>query len=379
MSQDLVLFDNQAALPTAFTGMLDEIGGDLSGGVQGSYAILSFKGSRFSVKYQGNTQVITNEQGDPVGSFEAVLVKSNPYLTKQYYAKGFVEGDNAAPDCFSIDGKVPSDASPQKQHSNCAACPMNAFTKINETTGKKTKACQDNRKVAVLPGDDLTNELFGGPMLMRVPAASLKDLALFGDTLKARGFTYNSVRVRISFDLSVSYPKLVFKAIRVLTNEEAAQVIEWYGSDTVNKMLADFSDIKVPNGEAPAPVDEVFEQPPPAAAAPAPKPVPPVAKPTPVKTAPAPAAPPAAAPKPTGVSFGAKPKAAPPAAPAPAAPVKAPAAPKPKAAAPVQAALPIEQPAEAPPEADTTTEVIPGNLENDIASILNDLNSISGE
>jgi hypothetical protein len=375
MSTDVILFDQNTALPAAFAGMVDEIGGDLSGGVQGSYAILSFKGSRFAVKYQGNAQVITNEQGDPVGSFEAILVKSNPYLTKQYYAKGFVEGDNAAPDCFSIDGKVPSDQSPQKQHSNCAACPMNAFTKINETTGKKTKACQDNRKVAVLPADDLVNELFGGPMLMRVPAASLKDLAMFGDTLKARGFTYNSVRVRVSFDLTVSYPKLVFKAIRPLTDEEANQVIEWYGSDVVNKMLADFTDIKVPANEAAAPaVDEVFEQP--QAAAPVAKPVPPVVQPVAAKPAAAPAAPPAQAAKPAGVSFGAKAPVAKTAAPAAPAVVKAPAAAKPKAQAP---AAPVAAQPAVEPETDTTTEVIPGNLENDIAGILADLNAISGE
>lgn len=372
MSQDVILFDqNQSAISTAFAGMVDEIGGDLSGGVQGSYAILSFKGSRFSVKYQGNQQVIMNEQGDPVGSFEAVLVKSNPYLTKQFYAKGFVEGDASPPDCFSLDGKVPSDSSPQKQNPICATCPQNAFTKINETTGKKTKACQDNRKVAVLPGDDLANELFGGPMLMRVPAASLKDLALFGDTLKSRGFSYNSVRVRISFDISMSYPKLVFKAIRPLTDEEAVQVIDWYGSDVVNKMLADFADIKIPPEDVPA-KDELFEQPQPAAAAPtpapAPKPVPPVVKPV------APAAPPAQAVKAPGATFGAKPKPA--AAAAPAAPVvvKAPAAPK--KAAPAPAAPPAQT---AEPDVDTTTEVIPGNLENDIAGILADLNSISGE
>lgn len=378
MSQDVVLFDsNQSAISTAFAGMADEIGGDLSGGVSGSYAILSFKGSRFAVKYQGNMQVITNEQGDPIGSFEAVLVKSNPFLTKQYYAKGYVEGDNAAPDCFSIDGKVPSDQSPQKQHTNCAACQMNAFTKINESTGKKTKPCQDNRKMAVLPGDDLANELFGGPMLMRVPAASLKDLAMFGDTLKQRGFSYNSVRVRISFDLTVSYPKLVFKAIRPLTDEEATQVLEWYHSDNVNKMLADFADITVPAAVEPV-ADDVFEQPQPAAAKPVQTPVPPVVKQTapPVQTpAPkAPAAPPATAPKTGGVQFG-KAKVA--QAPAPAAPVvvKAPAATKAKAATPAPAPAPVIEPV----VEDTTTEVVPGNLESDIAGILADLNAISGE
>ena len=58
-------------------------------------------------------------------------------------------------------------------------------------------------------------------------------------------------------------------------------------------------------------------------------------------------------------------------APAKAAPAKAAA---PKAAAPKPA--PVVEPV---PEEDNTTEVIPGNLEADIASILNDLNSIPTE
>jgi hypothetical protein len=367
MGNDVILFDqSQTGMPAAMAGMVDEIGGDLSGGVSGSYAILTFKGSRFSIKHSGNMTPITNEQGDPVGSFEAVLVKANPYLTKQFYAKGFVEGDASPPDCFSINGKTPSESSPSKQHSNCAACPQNAFTKINATTGKKTKACQDNRKIALLPADDLVNELFGGPMLARVPAASLKDLAIFGDTLKSRGYTYNAVRVRISFDLTVSFPKLVFKAIRPLTNEEAAQVMEWYQSDAVNKMLADFDDIAhVPADVAPV-ADDVFEEPQ-APKAPV-QAAPPVVKPA----AKVPAAPPAAAPKAAGATF----------APKAAAPVKPPAPVKPKSTpAPAPAIRAVPESVDELPgtEVDTTTEQVPGNLENDIAGILSELNAIAGD
>lgn len=372
---DMVLFNNDTSLVVSdkFKGMVDEIGGDLSGGVNGSYAILSFKGSRFSVKYQGQMTPITNDQGDPVGSFEAVLVKSNPYLTKQYYAKGFVEGDSSAPDCFSIDGKVPSEASPAKQHTNCAACPMNTFSKINESTGKKTKPCQDNRKMALLPADDLVNELFGGPMLARIPAASLKDLAMFGDTLKARGFSYNSVRVRIGFDLTVSYPKLVFRAIRPLTDEEADKVLEWYQSDAVAKMLADFADITVPV-DAGSVVDELFEQPPAATI------IPPVVKPKPVTIVQQPKAAAPAAPKPVVIP---KPAPAAQAPKAPGATFGAKATPGPKAT-PTPKAAPAPAPVVAPAEVaaddtDTSTEVIPGNLEDDIAGILDQLNSIAGD
>lgn len=380
MAQDMQLFqgagNEMAVMSSKFGELVAETGDDLSGGVSGSYAIISIKGSRFSLKYKGDMTVVTNpDNGDPVGSLELVLVKSNPFLTKQFYAKGYVEGDSSPPDCFSIDGKTPSAGSPSVQHSNCATCPQNTFSKINEKTGKKAKPCQDNRKMAVLPLSDLKNELFGGPMLMRVPAASLGDLATFGATLKARGYAYNSVAVRVSFDLTVSYPKLVLKAIRPLTDEEADIVIEWYKSDVVDKMLADFSDIVVPAAEA-APVDEVFEQPPVQAAVvkPAPAPAP---KPVAAQAPKAPPAQPVQAPKAT-VSFGGT-KAAAPAATAPAAPVVAP---KPKAAAkpkPAPVAAPVE--AEAPAVADdvdTTTEVVPGNLENDIAGILDELNSIAG-
>ncbi len=374
MSQDMVLFQDEQAnanmeISTLFANQDVDGNDDLADGIGGSYAILSMKGSRLQVKYQGTTTIITGPTGDPVGSLEAVIVKGNKNITKQYYSKGYTEGDTSAPDCFSLDGKVPAESVPQPQHTNCAACKMNQFgSRINPTTGVKSKACADNRKLAVVPLADLRNELLGGPMLLRVPATALKDLAMFADTLKARGYPYNSVAVRIGFDLSVSYPKPTFKAIRPLTDEEAQVVLEWVNSEQVEKVLADFAPAEA--AEA-APVDSVFEQPPPPAEPPQ------AAKPKVATQPPPPVAKPAA------------PKAAAPAAMKPAAPVatqsKAPAvAPKPapaKAAAPKPvAAKPAPEPTGPEDEVvDNTTEVVPSNLENDIASILADLNSIPSE
>ncbi len=388
MSQDMVLFQDEEAnasmqISTLFADQSTAMNEDLADGIGGSYAILSMKGSRLQVKYQGTTTVITGPNGDPVGSLEAVIVKGNKNITKQFYIKGFVEGDTNPPDCFSLDGKVPADTVASPVHSNCAACPKNQFgSRINPTTGVKSKACADNRKLAVVPLNDLRNELLGGPMLLRVPATALKDLAMFADTLKARGYPYNSVAVRIGFDMSVSYPKPTFKAIRPLTDEEAQIILEHAQSEQVEKVLADFAPAEVADTATPA-TDSVFEQPPPPAEPPQaakPKPVvqpqPPVAKPTAPKPAAAPVAtqPKAPAPQPA-----AKPKAAVPAAPKPAAAAAAakPAAPKPTPA-------PVVQPAEASAgpgddDADMTTEVVPGNLENDIASILSELNSIPSE
>lgn len=339
---------------------------DLSGGVAGSYAIVSIRGSKFRIKYQGNEQPITAENGDPVGSLEAVIVKSNPYLTKQYYDKGYEEGDSGAPVCFSIDGVKPSEASEKKQHEICATCPQNKFGSRITQAGVKVKACQDNRKIAIVPLADIMNETFGGPMLMRIPASALKDLLSFGQQMSSRGYTYNSVAVRIGFDIEASYPKPTFRAIRPLNDGEAQQVVDLYNSDLVERVLADFD--AAPAATAKPAADEVFEQPPaepvkPAPAPPAPKPkaVAPKA-PAPPAAKPVAAAPPAAKPAATGgATFGKKATAA------PAAPVKA--IPTPTVATVQQA------PIEATAEVVSDEASPPGGLDNDIAGILAELNS----
>src|ERR1700722_6386105 len=104
MTNEMTVFqeDTGAEMSQVFGALAkQDLSKDLSGGVAGSYAIVSIRGSKFRIKYQGNEQPITAENGDPVGSLEAVIVKSNPYLTKQYYDKGYEEGDSGAPVCFS--------------------------------------------------------------------------------------------------------------------------------------------------------------------------------------------------------------------------------------------------------------------------------------
>ena len=369
MSQDLTLFQDESAnanmeIAPQFAGAALDVNDDLSEGVGGSYAILGLKGSRLQVKYQGTTTIITGPNGDPVGSLEAVIVKGNKGITKQYFAKGYQEGDTNPPDCFSLDGKVPAESVANPVHSNCASCKNNQFgSRVNPTTGVKSKACGDSRKLAIVPLADLKNELLGGPMLLRVPATALKDLSMFSDTLKARGYPYNSVAVRIGFDMTVSYPKPTFKAIRPLTQDEAAVVLEWATSEHVEKVLADFS--AAPTEPAVPADDEVFEQPQAAAPAPAPAPAP-----KPTVAAPPPVVKPM--PKPAASTVVATQPKAPAPAPKPAPKAAVPAAPKPKAAAAPAPVAPVD-------DEDTTTEVVPGNLENDIASILADLNTIASE
>lgn len=215
----------------------EDTNSDLTEGVAMSFAVVTFRGKVWRVRYKGEDRVIKLSTGDPASSIIAVLVKSSSAISKLYYPKSYTEGDDAPPLCFSLDGVRPDNGSVEKQSPTCAACAHNVWGSRITESGSKAKACADNRRVAVVPYPDLKNEAFGGPMLLRVPPTSLQELWRFGNTLKQSGLPYQAVVVKISFDYDVAYPKLVFQAVRPLTTDEAGQVREHMDSDTVLRML----------------------------------------------------------------------------------------------------------------------------------------------
>lgn len=263
---------------------------DLSAGVSGGFAVMSFRASKWRVKYQGEEHPLMTKEGDPIPSLEVVILRANPHITKNFYKENYNEGAAEAPDCFSLDGLRPDPGAKLPQSTTCARCPQNVFGSRVTTDGKptKAKACQDNRRLAIVPILDLKNETFGGPMLLRVPAASLADLAMMGKNLKSRGFPYNAVSVKIGFDMQASYPKLTFKPVRPLTEDEALEIKALLSDDKLERILAEAVELAAPPGAEPpaatAPAvepepepDSLFEQPQPAAkakpAATKPKPV----------------------------------------------------------------------------------------------------------
>jgi hypothetical protein len=239
--------------PAGMEDVFNVNGSDLFDGVSGGYAIISTRGGKFRVKHDGTEDVMKDADGKRLDDLEVVILKAAAQPSKTYFKGEYQEGDNGAPDCYSIDGHKPDASVENPVHSNCATCPMNAFGSKISQSGSKIKACSDSRRVAVVPLGDITNKAYGGPMLLRIAVMSMKDLARYGKGMAAKGFPYNAIGTRISFDESVSYPKLTFGAIRKLTNEELAQVAEVSRSESLANIFG---------------VNEF------AAAAPAPKPAP---------------------------------------------------------------------------------------------------------
>jgi hypothetical protein len=160
-------------------------------------------------------------------------------LSKKYYLGGYVDGESKAPDCFSVNGMVPDPASRAKQSTHCATCPQNIWgSATNAATGKKSKACRDGRRIAVVPSGDEANIDLGGPMLLDIPPTSLAALDRYTTYLERNGADISQVITRISFDATVTHQSLVFEDVGWVPSAEVyALVCEHGRSDQVERML----------------------------------------------------------------------------------------------------------------------------------------------
>lgn len=238
---------------------------DLSSGISGGFGHIGYKGKVWSIRYRGAEMILMRDDGDgPRNSIEVVIVKSAAVVAKIWYENRFVEGSTDAPDCFSTNGVTPEVSSKKRQSTACAICPRNVWGSRVTDQGKQAKECQDNKRLAVVPLGDILNEPFGGPLLLRVPAASLADLATYGQTMRRLGYPYFAIGTRIAFDPNAAYPKFTFQAIRPLNDDEARLVIEHQRGGMIDRILAEME------GAAPSSVETMrlqelathFEQPP---------------------------------------------------------------------------------------------------------------------
>lgn len=200
----------------------------------GGFPVMSIKGKTWALVKSGERETLMNpnDADEPATSINVVIVKANAGLSKVWYAKAFVEGTDAKPDCFSHNGVAPDPTVEKPQASKCAICAKNQWgSKISED-GKKFKACADSRRVAIARPDALDE-----PIMLRVPAGSLKNLADFGADLAKRGIPYSAVVTKLGFDRDAASPKLTFKAVAALDEDEFNQVQATVAGETVQSIL----------------------------------------------------------------------------------------------------------------------------------------------
>ena len=248
-----LLQQQNVAVPEIFHPIMEaQTASELQSNVGQSFAVVSIKGKVFGIKFGGELKQLTmsfNGQQIAAPWFDVVIPKAKPELSKTWYAEGYQDGSDDPPTCWSEDGinplaplqQRPVDPRTGSPCTDCRMCPMNVFGSKITDAGKQAKACADTRKTLILPvtptgtvdarGNDpgvldAENIRFGGAMMLRVPAASLKPMAEYDQKLQQMGIPYYAVVTRISFDQTQAFPKLVFQALRMVTKEEAEKIVE---------------------------------------------------------------------------------------------------------------------------------------------------------
>jgi hypothetical protein len=222
---NIIPFDAQGAstaiaqINQAFRATAKDLVGNSAGA---GFPVVSIKGKVFHIQ-RGDEKTLVTKPGedDPAASIEVVIVRANPNRSKVYYKGGYVEGSVDKPMCSSNDGVKPSADAAQPQSKTCAVCPHNQWgSKITES-GAKGKSCSDSRRLAIATADAPAD-----PMLLRVPAASMKNLEEYGKMLDARGVSYQAVVTRVGFDYTVAYPSLSFKPVGLIGEADTLRTIQ---------------------------------------------------------------------------------------------------------------------------------------------------------
>lgn len=302
---------------------------------------ISLRGSRFNFVENGEIRRTHDKL-----TLDVVVVGARPAPSRKWYAKVYDGADTTAPDCSSIDGKVPDGAQDKRPDvltaagarkvQSCAECPKNI---AGSAIDGKGRACSYYHRIAVVSADVPENEVW---------AVDISALGIFGDDQPGQnrsnfrnygtwlqtprngapqGIPMHSLVTRLGFDAAESVPVLRFG----VATSEAGQA-EFLNAEAMarvrrvvqGQLVKDRLDM-VPRIAAPAvAVAPAIDLTPPvhvALAAPAPvaAPAAPLSAPAPV--APAPVAPVAAPVAPVAPPA---PMAPPPAPPAPPAPPPAP-------------------------------------------------------
>jgi hypothetical protein len=226
-------------MPAIFQGRanLPDMAKATGQGLAAAFCVIGYKGKNWRLKYRGEDVLVKDDKGVPLPSLPVIIVGVSPAISKQWYDKKYAEGDNEAPDCFSINGIAPDPASPKIQSPSCAACPQNVWgSRINDN-GKKAKSCQDSRRIAVVPLGDIENEGYGGPMMLRVPPMSLANLAKFGTDVQRFGAQPFMVATELGFDYDVAYPLIKFTALGWLDEAQAVAVAKAMEDPLIERML----------------------------------------------------------------------------------------------------------------------------------------------
>lgn len=204
----------------------------LSGGPNGAGKRLSIKGGKFRLFVDGEQVSVSKSD-----TMNMIVVNAAP-ISRTYF-EGTYDPNNAAPPvCWSVDTKVPAPQVPaaQRKAARCADCPMN----VKGSGQGDSRACRYNQRLAVTlegKGDEVYQ--------LQLPATSIfgdakngnMGMQAYAKFLDAHNTPIIAVMTEMRFDENSETPKLYFKPVRPLTEEELQEAVTAKDSEDAIKAI----------------------------------------------------------------------------------------------------------------------------------------------
>jgi hypothetical protein len=156
-----------------------------------------------------------------------VIIKAAPKVSRIYYAGSYTEGEAVSPTCWSSDSQRPDEKVKDKQAATCLTCPQN----IKGSGQGDSRACRYQQRLAVVvDGEVDKGEVY---QLVLPPTSVFGDgekgkhpLQAYARHLKSHDTPITGVVTEMRFDTASPTPKLVFKPVRPVTEDEFNRIQE---------------------------------------------------------------------------------------------------------------------------------------------------------
>jgi len=213
---NVVAFNPSQVPAFAKKGELSAVAKALAGGGGGQTGKrISIKGGVFRLISEGKEVAAIEER-----YLDVVIVNAAPKIGRIFYDGAFDPENPAPPRCWSADGEKPDAKVQDPPALTCAACPNN----IKGSGNGESRACRFSQRLAVV----LANDMGGDVMQLTLPATSIfgkeesdnRPLQAYARWLAAQSVGPDMVVTRMKFDTKAESPKLFFKPVRWLTDEE---------------------------------------------------------------------------------------------------------------------------------------------------------------
>lgn len=212
---------NEVVVPEYLKKFMDQGAGkdvDAMSSASVSVPRISLKGKKFQF-INGDDE---SKKADEIHVIILAVDPEGPRMIKTFYASGYNPNDTTPPDCSSSNGVAPDAWVQNPVSQNCQTCQKNVFGSATSTTGKKTKACRDAKRLWVVKVDDIDGVVYG----LNVPVTSLKAMSEYGKEIRGAGIPLSVVVTRVYMDEDSEFPQIHFARAGFLSEEFGLRALE---------------------------------------------------------------------------------------------------------------------------------------------------------